>query len=158
MDIIAKAEAQREALKQEIDKLDNFLAIARELMGTSAPQTQTDVEPLRADVSHQIRKRAVRKPPKSGVIYETAQVAQQYMKEHGDGMKTRELLPIVRNKGIDVGGENHVATLSARLSTSMMFVLNKGRWYLQREAEEETADNPTKDTSADSLFNNQGDT
>lgn len=76
MDIIAKAEAQREALKQEIDKLDNFLSIARELMGTSAQQTQTqtDVEPLRADVSHQIRKRAVRKPPKSGVIYERKSV------------------------------------------------------------------------------------
>lgn len=158
MDIIAKAEAERENLKMELEKIEIFLAKAHELMGTSPQQASRDVQYAHVNPRPRPRVRAARKPPKSGAIYDTAVAVQQYMKEHGDGIKTRDLLPIVLAKGIEVGGQNQVATLSARLSTSLMFVLNKGHWFIQREADEETADNPTKDTSADSLFNNQGDT
>src|SRR3546814_11801938 len=59
-----------------------------------------------------------RKPPTAGAIYDTAMAAIRYMRQHGEGMTTRELLPIVEAAGVEVGGNNPIATLSARIGRS----------------------------------------
>ena len=39
----------------------------------------------------------------------------------------------------------------------MMLELKEGKWFILPNAVEKTADSPSKDTSAASLFSNQGD-
>ena len=49
-------------------------------------------------------------------------------------MQTRDLVPLVRAKGIEVGGKDAVATLSARLSNSAEFRMIRGRgWWFKDE-------------------------
>jgi len=66
--------------------------------------------------------------------------ARDYMLANGDGRKTRDLLPVIQEKGIEIGGVNLVATLSARLSQSMMLELKEGKWFILPNAGEKTAD------------------
>ena len=117
------------------------------------------VTAVRSDINPPLRTRTgERKPPKSGAIFDTAMAVREYMLANGEGLKTRDLLPVVQEKGVKIGGVNLVATLSARLSQSLMFELKEGKWFILHDADEKTADSPTKDTSAASLFSNQGDT
>ena len=83
-------------------------------------------------------------------------------------MATRELLPLVLARGIEVGGKDAVATLSARISKKGAVELVNGKWWLiQSDTEsssataddnEEAADIPAKETSAASFFHNEGGT
>lgn len=157
MDIFEKAKAKRDYHKAEFHKWEAFLVTASELQGDTPTQKTASTERVLEDKAKRletaIRKRSPRKPPKSGVIYDTAMAAIDYMREHGEGLATRQFVPIVKSKGIDVGGTNEVGTMSARLSQSMMLELRHGKWFILRNADEETADNPSKDTSAASDLN-----
>lgn len=161
MDIVKAAQNRLAQLNTEKAKLEAFLQTALELQ-SDLVRHKTErpvVTAVRSDISPPMRVRTgERKPPKSGAIYDTAMAAREYMLANGEGLKTRDLLPVVQEKGVEIGGVNLVATLSARLSQSMMLKLEDGKWFILRNADEETADSPTKDTSAASLFSNQGDT
>lgn len=163
MDIIAKAEKRLreiEPIEAEGAELRAFLATARKVaamfdnVATTPPSDS--LKPVR-DELRKPRVRGERTPPKSGKVYDTAMIVLHYMQEHGEGKRTRELLPFVKGKGMEVGGANEIATLSARLGTSQMFQLRGGQWFIKRAAAgEEAADIPAKDKSTASLFHNQG--
>lgn len=162
MDIIATAEAKRDELKAELAKIEDFLTTAYELQGGLSEPKPVRERVLRVDEPKRyipkVGKITPRKPPKSGLIYDTAMAAIEYMKEHGEGVPTRDLVPVVKAKGVSVGGTNEVGTISARMSQSFMFELRDGKWFILPSADEETADQPCKEESADSLFDNQGET
>lgn len=48
------------------------------------------------------------------------------LKERGAPIETRDLLPLVRERGVQVGGKDPIATLSARLSNSDEFKTRRG--------------------------------
>lgn len=53
----------------------------------------------------------------------------------GRPMETRDLLPLVRARGVEVGGKDAVATLSARLSNSGEFQNKRGiGWWFAGQA------------------------
>lgn len=142
-DVRQKALARRHLHEAEIAKIDTFLGMLDELEGEVVPKSIR--EQRDAPVQRQ------RTMPTAGVVFESATVIKDYMRAYGEGRKTRELVPVVESAGIEVGGKDKVATLSARISTSQMFELRQGGWYLRRP-EEEAADNQSKDESAASLF------
>ena len=137
MDLIAEAKHRLAELEKEAHELRLFVQTAEKLRVRLSGETKGprlyvgDVPPIRHE----------RKPAQSGLVYETADFVRNYMRRNGDGMKTRELLPIVEAAGIEVGGQNPIATLSARLSTSQMFERRWSQLYLRDEPESETTDN-----------------
>jgi hypothetical protein len=153
MDIIIKAKERRDRLAAEIARLDIFLAMAAELSGDEGhtPRAERTV-------------RATRRGASRGIGAETVAAAIGIVRDRGP-QPTRDLLPMIKALGINVGGKSEIATLSARLSTSGKGTIEMaaGRW---REAEqdkapgpglaperEESADPSVEGRSADSLFN-----
>jgi hypothetical protein len=143
-DIIAKARAKRQQLLAEVAKIDTFLELAAEFGDDDVGQGALLPNPP--------PRSRERKPPTQGVVRQTADIVMAYMRAYGEGRKTRELVPVVEGAGVEVGGKDKVATLSARIYTSSMFQMKQGRWFIRQKADEETADSPSKDTSAASLF------
>ena len=146
MDIIAAARARRIQLLEGVAKIDAFLALADELSlegGASEPAVAPKAKTERA-------------APAKGLVADTAAAVKLFMEVNGEGFKTRDLVPAVIDSGVTLGGNNDVATLSARLSASKQFELRGGQWYIRAVPGEETADNPTKEPSAASLFQTEG--
>ncbi|MGI3170169.1 hypothetical protein ACRARG_13540 [Pseudooceanicola sp. C21-150M6] len=83
--------------------------------------------------------------------------AREILDELGMPVETRDLLPLIQERGIEVGGKDPIATLSARLSNSEEFKVRRGVgwWFSDRpfpgedfeEAEDDTLEG---DTSASS--------
>lgn len=166
MDLIQRAHEKREQLRVELGRIEAFLATAHDLQQefSRAPQQTRDVrsDSAKADapVASVNRKRG-------GVGADTLEAAVAIIRERGEPMSTRELLPIILAKGIPVGGNDQIATLSARISNKGILQLSHGKWIVgadefedlsaQALEREETADLPTKDQSTVSLFNpNEG--
>lgn len=155
MDIIARAEQRREQLKQELARIEQFLATAYELqqdlIGSVRRDDRSDAEKANAPRAA----RQVRSSTGLGAL--TVQTAVDAVRERGP-MATRDLLPIVLGRGVEVGGKDPVATLSARLSNKGPLKMMGGKWHYQSEnptedvGDEEATDDPAKDESAASLF------
>lgn len=64
----------------------------------------------------------------------TREAVHAILSEVGRPVETRELLPMVRSRGVEVGGKDPVATLSARLSNSTDFQNRRGIgwWFADR--------------------------
>lgn len=137
MDLVSEAKHRLAQLDKEAQELRAFIQMAERLKGQLSGEGR--VRPAYIQMVPSIRRD--RKPSQSGIVYETANFVRTYMRENGDGLKTRELLPIVEAAGIEVGGQNPIATLSARLGTSQMFERRGSRLYLLDESENETTDN-----------------
>lgn len=158
MDIIAKAKARLTELETERGKLVQFLELAEELgadvgIVSAAPAHEANTGSASAQRK---RDRANRPPPKSGVVYDTMMAVRAYMLSNDvEAMRTRDMVPVVEQAGIEIGGQNPVATMSARVHSSQMFELRDDKWALKDAFKEETADNPAKATSAAST-NNEG--
>ena len=141
-------------------RIDEFLALAEEFSqegdAPKAPRVAQASPPSPLPVRQRTRRRD-RQPPTSGVVRQTADAIIDHMLVHGEGQRTRDLVPIVEAAGVTISGKNKVATLSARIFTSQMFERRGSGWFIRREADEETAGNPGKDAPAGSLFHsNQG--
>lgn len=160
MDIISHAMAKREKLRSELEKIDSFLATAFELeqeAGGVDATTEKKTLPAPEAAAPAPRKFIVRLPG-TGLVSATANAAGAILRERGVAMSTRELLPLIRAKGIEVGGKDPLATLSARLSNSNKVKLTSGKWWLvdvdgQSVESQEAADAPTTEQSAAPLFN-----
>jgi hypothetical protein len=166
MDLIARAQEKRDWHKAELVRLEAFLATAFELENdlkkSPVPPRDSRSDAEKADAPKRQRQ-ATR--PQSGIGAETIKAAEEIIAERGP-LSTRELLPLVLAKGIDVGGNDPVATLSARISGRCDLKTHGGKWFFekdlpqsvrQRTSDEEAADSPAKESSAASLFRNQGD-
>jgi len=155
-DLISRAQAKREWHLAQAAKLETFLAtyydLEQELKSRSATETQTDAE--KADAPKRQRQ-ATR--PVAGIGADTINAAEAIVLEHGP-ISTRDMLPLILARGIEVGGKDPVATLSARLSGRGDLVVHGGKWHFKNDLpwKKEEADNPAKDTSASSLFSSQG--
>jgi hypothetical protein len=164
MDLIARAQQKRDWHKAELARIEAFLATAFELESeldkSPIPQRDHRSDADKADAPK--RKRQASRPL-SGIGAQTIDAAEALIRERGP-MTTREMLPLIRAKGIEVGGNDAVATLSARISHKGDLVTYHGKWFFKDEVpsvngsgQKEAADNPAKDTSAASLFqSNQG--
>lgn len=168
MDLIALAEERRDWHKAELARIEAFLATAFELKRdlTSNPivkDARTDAE--KADAPKRQRQS---NRPLGGIGAETLEAAEAIVRERGP-QSTRDLLPLVRAKGIEVGGDDTdraIAILSARLSGKGDLMIYAGKWHFedqlpplirQRLAQKEASDNPGKDQSDASLFHsNEG--
>jgi hypothetical protein len=135
VDIIAQAQAKFEFHSSqagyhsaEAKKWQAFMAQAKELEDNEFAPAEMQI--VQSRLATQPRERTA---PKSGTIYETAMAARSFMEAHGEGQRTKDLLAPVREAGVEVGGKNVVATLSARLSGSQMFRLEGGKWFIRRE-------------------------
>lgn len=164
MDLIAQALAKREQLKTEMARLDQFLAVAHELQAQNGGSGDlfklTDEEKVKAPIAATTAPR-----PRNGIGDETAKIAYNVLEEANRALTTRDLLPLVLAHNIEIGGQDPVATLSARMSNFVKknpntMKLIQGQWYLQTwldaQGYKETADIPTKATSAVSAFSNYG--
>ena len=152
-DLVALAKRRREQLVAELARLDMFLAMAADLASDNAAMV-----PDRSDS----RSRPTAAP--RGVGADTVAASLEIVREHGP-KATRDLLPVLKARGIPVGGKSEIGTLSARLSTTGKGILemHEGKWREAKQIEApgpgtaleggESADTPTKDASADSLFN-----
>lgn len=160
MDIIKQAQAKREALHRELARIETFLATAFELQqefGSARPATIMS-DAAKADAP-------VRRMAPAGSGSATLKAVVDILREKDMPLSTRELLPLVRAKGIEVGGKDAFATLSARISQKGVIAVTGGKWWFiednrASDAEasgEEAADTPAKEISAASLFqSNQG--
>lgn len=160
-DLISRAQAKREWHLEQAKKLEAFLAtyydLEHELKSGPPKEGQTDAE--KADAPKRQRQ-ATR--PQAGIGLETINAAEAIIRQHGP-MSTRDMLPLILARGIDVGGRDPVATLSARISNRGDLYAYSGKWYFeehlpplvrQRLAQQrkEASDNPAKDQSDASLF------
>jgi hypothetical protein len=164
MDLIQRAHEKREQLRAELSRIEAFLATAHDLQQEfSRPGTRdTRSDAAKADAP------AAAGRKRGGVGAETLDAAVAIIRERGEPMSTRELLPLILAKGVPVGGNDPIATLSARISNKGVLHLTRGKWWptvddfenldAQASGKEEATDLPTKDQSAASLFTNQGGT
>lgn len=161
MDLIAQALAKREKLKADLERVETFLAIAYELQSgdDQADRAKSNEE----KIVQPEKKRQIRRAP-AGAGAATADAAYNIIRAANRPMSTRDLLPLIEAHGIEIGGKNKIATLSARLGNDAKRddgkLHNKaGKWHLLEwisDADnEETADTPTKDAPAASFFSNQ---
>lgn len=152
MDIIAHAQAKRDDLQRELARIEAFLATAfeleHELGSVKARDVRSDAEKADAPA----RKRA---PSVLGSGSATVQVVVDLVADRGP-MSTKELLPLVQAKGIEVGGKQPLATLAARISGKGRVTAQDGKWHLSASGAEalgeEAAELPEKEGSAASLF------
>lgn len=164
MNLIARAQEKRTWHLAEAAKLEAFIQTALELEGgtTVSPALTSATVPMAfASVGTSVPSRlSPASRPKSGVGAETLNAAEEIVRELG-AMTTRELLPFILERGIEVGGKDPIATLSARISSKGDLVTYHGKWQFRSDLEaqgllrpesEEATDTPTKETSAASLF------
>lgn len=150
MDLILRAQDKRDKLRADLARIEAFLATAYELEQDlkAEPSAQgsllTDTQ--KADLP---KKRADR--PRSGIGAETIAAAEDIVEDRGP-MSSRNLLPLILAKGIEVGGKDPVATLSARISQRGRLETYNGKWRFkvsgpEGSGKEEAADNPATDQS-----------
>jgi hypothetical protein len=152
-DVVTKAKQRREQLVAELARLDTFLAVHAELAEDEGPSLRRE---RTASTSRHTAKRG-------GVGADTVAAALAIVRNRGPQI-TRDLLPMIKARGIQIGGKSEIATLSARLSSSGKGVIEilDGKWreavpHKASEPEtaperEESADQSVRGTSADSLF------
>ena len=152
-DVVTKARQRREHLVAELARLDAFLAMAAEL---AADEDQ----PPRLGRAIGVTRPAA----KRGVGAETVAAALGIVRDSGPQL-TRDLLPMIKDLGIQIGGKSEIATLSARLSSGGKGVVEliDGKWRAAVPDEapgpetvserEESADSSLTGKSADSPFN-----
>ena len=163
MDLIAQALIKRDNLKRDLGRVETFLSIAYELQGEghNAKAVKTDAEKIAEPIR---RVSDIRAP--SGVGAKTAETAESIVREARRPMTTRELLPLIQAHGIEVSGQDMIATLSARLGNDAKRADAKmrlvgGKWHLlewiSKADSEETAGSSLPGASTVSSFHfNQG--
>lgn len=157
MNIIQQAQAKREALQRDLARIEAFLATAYELQQELGQPVRHNPasDSAKADAP---AKRKVSAPTGSGS--ETVRAVVDILRERGRPLSTRELLPLVQAKGIEVGGKSPLATLSARISQKGKVEVINGLWWFIDEprdsggvaSDEKAAGSPTKETPTASLF------
>lgn len=144
------AKVRRDELLGELRNLENLIATATELARLSR---QPPAGPHTASAA--VSEKGSRQGSKAKLSRE---IAAQILREQGAPMRTADLLPILRHRGIEVGGKDPVATLAARLSNSKMFKSRRriGWWFADEPLPaayaifEESEGDPAKQPPSDS--------
>ena len=108
-----EAEARRVELLQEMNSLETLISSAKHLANLSDRRSDP-TEPVRVSASNPTR-----------------EITAEILRARGKPIKTVDLLPLLIDRGVEVGGKDSVATLSARLSNSDEFRSNRrvGWWF-----------------------------
>ena len=128
MDYAATARAAKARLKEIEAERETLLQIiaATEPMTSAATVVRP---PIPRATAPRVRSRAA-----PGAMEQTKNAVTEILREKRRAMQTRELLELVRSRGVEVGGNDPVATLSARLSNADEFELHKGfGWWFSGE-------------------------
>lgn len=123
---VAQAEARLKEIDQERNRLLAIVENARAL-AAGAPV---------ADTANLVRVRVRSRPPAAGSIMDATRTAvAKILDAIGEPVETRDLVPLVKEEDVPIGGKDDIATLSARLSNSgEQFRLHKGIgwWFADR--------------------------
>jgi hypothetical protein len=150
--VIQKAIAERDYHRQRAERLEAFLATYFELSKSTVPQKDkmTDQQKVEAPKARGSR-------PRGGIGADTLAAAVEIVTLEGP-MSTRDMLPMILAKGIEVGGGDPVATLSARISNKGKLRTYNGKWHLITEdsgpkgsEEEEAVSTPATDAPTASV-------
>jgi hypothetical protein len=135
MDYVAAANDAKRRLKQlerEREALVKFIEGAEALAGLSVPTVTPSATTKAARTRLPQHRKAVRS---AGTMAATRDAVAKALRNVGEPMQTRDLLSAITAAGVEVGGKDHVATLSARLSNSDEFELHRGHgWWFTGEA------------------------
>lgn len=131
--ILANALSRLKAALEEVERLDDFIKLYNELesqtVTAAATNTLTRVRSLKVTA-------AVERP--IGKLNETEAMAVLLINESGSPQPTRILYEEMRKRGLEIGGKDGVATLSARLSRSTMLINDKPFGWRLREEHRQT--------------------
>ena len=123
--ILAEASSRLAQARAEVARLEAFLEVYREL-DTGSPKV------ARVRTRHTMAT--------SGAVADSASAALEHIRVTGRAVSTRELVTVLTAKGIEIGGNDPIATLSARLSRSPLLTNIRGAgWQAASASEEETA-------------------
>ncbi len=145
------AERKRDAALAEARRWSDFLRMMEEIDPSEAAAQREDVAIRNIARTNGEPVQRVRRAVAMGALVLTEMAAIEEIQKSGRAMPTRDLLTLMPNHGIKIGGLDPVATLSARLSRSRRLrnVRNRG-WMLAEEIE--PTDPPASDESVGSLF------
>lgn len=102
---------------------------AQLLRGIEAVDALAKIGPPVRSASDRKNERAARP---SLAMQPTRNAVQAILEEAGRPIETRALVPLVKQRGIEIGGKDEIATLSARLSSSPMFTVRRGiGWWFE---------------------------
>lgn len=130
-EILKEAKEERDVLESRIAKLDRLIGVTEELACDDASVTA-----YKASTQEKGRKTGDGQSPRRSapVMEATESAVSKSLERLMKRTMTSELLPLVIREGVEVGGKDQIATLSARLSNSKLFTNQRGEgwWFTDR--------------------------
>jgi hypothetical protein len=131
---LKKAIARRQALMQEIDKIDNFVSLYREIFGEQlerVPSSEAPSPPSHLVEKHPIRKRKKLGKPGAVSVHDVGPQLRGLLEERGRPMKRGELLDALYDRGLRLAGANpakYLGTILWRMRDAFVNIEGHGYW------------------------------
>ena len=128
--VIEEATRRRDAALAEARRWEDFVKMYDTLAGGTTRQ-HSQVTQLLQMPGMTTQANVYKSQKSSGALAKTEEATASILRELGHPVKTAELLTKLVARGVEVGGQSPVATLSARLSraTSLINDRSKGWWF-----------------------------
>lgn len=132
--VAAEARNALERAESEIRRWESFLASYSELTGTAYDmQIQSEFPHVGNDASRRKHYYTRAASSRGRTMEETEEKVAQLLSELKRPVPTRELVMFLAERGYEVGGQEPVSTLSARLSRSQRFVSDRKYGWMTKE-------------------------
>jgi hypothetical protein len=127
---IKRVMARREALRKEIAKIDDFLELYREIVGTPLENVEVNVARKAVENGPRRLRRRVGKP---GAVssHDLGPQLRAIMEEHGAPMKRGHILEALEARGITLAGVNpgkYLGTILWRMREAFINIEGYGYW------------------------------
>lgn len=154
-DEIKKIVEKRELLRQELEKIDNFLELYRELTGTEDVHSETRPKRRRIRIHPSLRRE------RSGTVKpaDIGPMVRRILLDHGKPMTRSELLAAFRERDVDLAGEDkakYLGTVLWRMKEAFVNLDGYGYWPRDR-AYMAAAYFPDATSKTDQLLNSTDD-
>jgi hypothetical protein len=145
--LLIQALGKKQAASAEVKRWSEFVTHLLELEPTLAEvllQLDRDDQAVLPFVDTDVQA-AYRAQRGDGRISDTEAAVIEIIRAQGGGyVQTRALLPLIQQRGIEVGGKDPYSTLAARLSRSDKLIGMRGRgWTIRHPAQTNEAADPT---------------
>jgi hypothetical protein len=117
----SRLQSQLDEVRQRIVKIQNYIEMAREFETTTSTPHPTESPEIRSRV------------PKGGIGGQASRLAIEMVRERRQPIPTRELVEMLKVRGVDVGGGNPVTTLSSYLSRVPELSADRSRGWSLKE-------------------------